>query len=102
MRLWINQEFNQNEIKEINKKHNVEHYNSKLNKGHAVGTKQKIRELKNRIKKFGRSNKQNKKSRLEPNETLKKATGNMNLQPTVKNSLPPNEVEKKIDRVRRI
>ena len=75
MRLWINQEFNQNEIKEINRKHNVEHYNSKLNKGHAVGTKQKIRELKDRIKKFKRINKQNKKSRLQPNETLKKVQG---------------------------
>ena len=31
------QEFNQNEIKEINKKYNVLHYNSKLNDEHAVG-----------------------------------------------------------------
>ena len=34
MHLQTDQEFNQNEIKEINKKY-VLHYNSKLNNGHA-------------------------------------------------------------------
>ena len=37
MRLQTDQEFNQNEIAEINKKYNVLHYNSKLNNEHDVG-----------------------------------------------------------------
>ena len=51
MRLQTDQEFNQNEIARINKKY-VLHYNSKLNDKHAVGAKQKIRELKFRVRDF--------------------------------------------------
>ena len=36
MHLQTDHEFNQNEIKDLNKKHNAEHYNTKLNEGHAV------------------------------------------------------------------
>ena len=36
MRLQTDQVFNQNEIKEINKKYNVLHYKSKLNDRYAV------------------------------------------------------------------
>ena len=42
MRLQTDQEFNQNEIKALNKKHNVEHYNAKLNEGHAVAANKKF------------------------------------------------------------
>ena len=51
MRLQTDQEFNQNEIARINKKY-VLHYNSKLNDRHVVGAKQKIRELKFRVRDF--------------------------------------------------
>ena len=54
MRLQKDQEFNQNEIKEINKKYNILHYSSKLNGGHAMATDQKIRELRNCLKNFRR------------------------------------------------
>ena len=47
MRLQTHQEFNQNEIMV-----NVEYFNSKLNEGHAVGAEQKIRELKENLRKF--------------------------------------------------
>ena len=83
MCLQTDQEFNQNEIKKLNAKHNVEHYNSKLNEGHAVTAEQKIREPKNRLKNFKRLNKIEKKT-LKPNDIIKKATANMNLQPTRK------------------
>ena len=69
LRLQTNQEFNQNEIKEITKKYNVVHFNSRLNDGHAVGAEQKIRELKNRLKNFKRVLSSGK---LKQNETLKK------------------------------
>ena len=48
------QEFNQNEIKVLNDKFNVEHFNSKLNDGHVVRAEQKIRELKERLRNFKR------------------------------------------------
>ena len=46
MRLQTNQEFNQNKMKALNNKFNAEHFNSRLNDGHAVAAEQKIRELK--------------------------------------------------------
>ena len=88
MHLQTDQEFNRSEIKKLNSKHNVEHYNSKLNEGHAVAAEQKIRELKNRLKNFKQRNKIEKKT-LKPNDVLKKATTNMNLQPTRKYGVPP-------------
>ena len=88
------QEFNQNEIKKLNSKHNVEHCNSKLNEDHAVAAEQKIRELKNRLKNFKRLNKIKKKT-LKPNDVLKKAAANMKLHPNRKYGVPREEVEKK-------
>ena len=108
MRLQTDQEFNQNEIKALNKKHNVEHYNTKLNEGHTVAAEQKIRELKFRLKNFKRLSKIS-KNLLKPNVVLRKATNNMNIQPTRKYGVPPNEVESEeyklsydIDRIRKV
>ena len=57
-----------------------------------MGAEQKIRELKNWLKSFKRvlSN-----GKLKPNEALKKATKNVNIFPTRKYGVPPEEVEKK-------
>ena len=52
IRLQTDREFNQNKIKEIAKKYNVVHFNSRLNEGHAVGAEQKIRKPKNLVKNF--------------------------------------------------
>ena len=79
--------------KKKNSQHNVEHYNSKLNEGHAVVAEQKIREL-NRLKNFKRLNKIEKKT-LKPNKVLKKATASMNLHPTRKYKIPPDKLVKK-------
>ena len=54
MRLQIDQEFSQNEIKILNNKFNVEHVNSKLNEGRGVGAAQKIGKLKERLRSFRR------------------------------------------------
>ena len=81
MHLQIDQEFNQNEIKETNKQYNVLHYNSKLNDRHTMAKEQKIRELKNHLKNFKSFLK---KGKLKPNEALRKATINMNIFPTKK------------------
>ena len=65
------QEFNQNEIKKLNSKHNVEHCNSKLNEDHAVAAEQKIRELKKPVKKF-QTTKQNREKDLKTKRCIKK------------------------------
>lgn len=72
MSLQTDQKFNQNEIKEINKKHDVEHCNTKLNVGHAVGAEQKIRDLKDRLKNFKRIIKQKKNQGSNGKELLKR------------------------------
>ena len=54
MRPQTNQEFNQNEIKILYNKFNVEQLNSKLNEGHTVGVEQKIWELKEELRNFKR------------------------------------------------
>ena len=64
-----------------------------MNEGHAVATEQKIRELKKQLKNFKQLNKIEKKI-LKPNEVLKKATANMNLQPTRKYRVLTEEIEK--------
>ena len=89
MRLQTDQEFNQKEIKILNEKFNVEHFNSRLNEGHAMGAEQKIWELKERLKNF-KLIKKKKKSTLKSNEALKKVTINMNIQPDTKCGVAPD------------
>ena len=87
MQLQTDQEFNQNEIAEINKKNNVLHYNSKLNNRHAIDAEQKIKELKSRLVNF---RKLSKKRKLKPNEALKKKkTNKINMLRTRKYEVPP-------------
>ena len=92
LRLQTDQEFNQNEIKEITKKYNVVHFSSSVNNGHAVRAEQKIRKLKSQLKNFKRVLSSGK---LKPNEVLKKAIKNMNIFPTRKYGVPSKEIEKK-------
>ena len=46
MRLQTDLEFQQNEIKRLNKKYNVEMFNSRVSEGKAYAAEQKIREFK--------------------------------------------------------
>ena len=52
MRLQVNLEFQKNDIKELNKKHNVEMFPTKVRGGKAFAAEQKIRELKKRVSKL--------------------------------------------------
>ena len=79
-------------LRKLTKKYNVLHYNSKLNDGHAMPAEQKIRELKNCLKNF---KKLLKKGKLKPNEALRKPTVNMNIFPTKKYGISPEEAGKK-------
>ena len=52
MRLQVDQEFQKNNIKELNKRYNVEMFSTKIRGGKAFAAEQKIKELKKRISKL--------------------------------------------------
>ena len=99
MRLQTDQEFQQNEIKKLNKKHNVEMFNTKLRGGKAFAAEQKIREFKKilfRSKKLHKANRSSGgKKRFDLKKTIKKAVDNMNKANSEKYGLPPQTIEKK-------
>ena len=94
MRLQTDLEFQQNEIKKLNKKYNVEMFSTKVRGGKAFAAEQKIREfkklllkMKNLFKKYGK--------KLKPNEVIRKVTVNLNKTKTAKYQIEPEEVEKR-------
>ena len=94
MRLQTDVEFQQNEIKRLNKKYNVEMFSTKLRGGKAFAAEQKIREFKKLLLKMKTLFKKSSK-RLKPNEVIKKVTTNLNKTKTEKYQMEPEEVEKK-------
>ena len=94
MRLQTDLEFQQNEIKRLNKKYNVEMFSTKLRGGKAFAAEQKIREFKKLLLKMKTLFKKSSK-RLKPNEIIWKVTTNMNKTKTEKYQMEPEEAEKK-------
>ena len=94
MRLQTDLEFQQNEIKKLNKKHNVEMFSTRVRGGKAFAAEQKIREFKKLLLKTKNLYKKEKK-KLKPNEIMKKVTTNMNKTKTVKYDVEPEEIEKR-------
>ena len=94
MRLQTDQEFQQNEIKKLNQKYNVEMFSSRLRGGKAFAAEQKIRELKKVIFKTKRTYKLQKK-KINSREIIKKAVENLNRINSEKHGLPPDIIEKK-------
>ena len=83
MRLQIDQEFQKNNIKEINKRYNVEMFSIKIRGGKAFAAEQKIRELKKRTSKLRLI-----KSKSEnPHKLIKMSVDNMNKTNTVQNTI---------------
>ena len=74
--LWADQEFQQNEIKKLNKKFSVDILSTKIRGGTAFGAEQKICELKKRISKLKRI--KSKSKVIMPTMLIKKATDIMN------------------------
>ena len=94
LRLQTDLEFQQNEIKKLNKKYNVEMFSTRLRGGKAFDAKQKIREFKKlllKVKIFY----QKSKTKFKPYEIIRKVTANMNKTKTVKYQIEPEDVEKK-------
>ena len=94
MRFQTDLEFQQNEIKRLNKKYNVELFSTKLRGEKAFAAEQKIREFKKLLPKMKTLFKKSSK-RLKPNEVINKVTTNLNKTKTEKYQMEPEEVEKK-------
>ena len=94
MRLQTDLEFQQNEIKKLNKKYNVEMFSIRVRGGKAFAAEQKIREFKKLLLKIKSLYKKN-GMRVKPNELIKKTTTNMNKTKTTKYQIEPEYVEKK-------
>ena len=94
MCLQTDLEFQQNEIKNLNKKYNVEMFSTRVRGGKAFAAEQKIREFKKLLLKVKALYKKN-KTKVKPSELIKKVTMNMNKTKTAKYQIEPENVEKK-------
>ena len=88
MKLQVDQEFQQLNIKNLNKQNNVKMFSTSLRGGKAFAVEQKIRELKTRISKL-----KGQKLKITPNKIIEISTKNMNIQPSKKYGISPDEVE---------
>ena len=93
MRLQFDQEFQQNKIKQLNKKFQVEMLYTKQHDGKTFAAEQKICELKKRISKLNSI--QSKSKQITPTMLIKKLTDNMNKTESAKYGYSPNYIESK-------
>ena len=89
IRIQTDMEFEQNEIKKLNKNFNIEMFSSKLNDGHAFAAEQKIRSVKELLSKA-----RNLGRRKNLYKLIEDVTTNLNNTKTTKYSSVPNKVEK--------
>ena len=94
MRLQVDLEFQQNKIKELNKKYNVDMFSTKNRGGKAYAAEQKIREFKKILFRVKKTYKRLKK-RLNSAKLIKKTVQNMNNTKSVKYGFEPEIIEKR-------
>ena len=92
MRLQVDLEFQQNKIKELNKKYNVEMFSTKTRGGKAFAAEQKIREFKKILFRIKKTYKRMRK-RLNSAKLIKKTVENMNNTKSIKYDLEPEVIE---------
>ena len=95
MRLQTDLEFQQNKIKKLNKKHNVEMFSTRVRGGKAFAAEQKIKEFKKLLPKMKNIFKREHK-KIKSVDIIKKVTANMNRTKTQKHQIEPEEVEKRV------
>ena len=88
MRIQIDLEFNQNKIKQLNQKCDVEIFHKQLPGGKAFAAEQKIREFKKILLRSNRFEKMN-KNRIRLNPFINNAAENMNEIVSTKYGLAP-------------
>ena len=94
MRLQMDLEFNQNQIKKLNNDFNVEMFHAKVQRGKTFAVEHKIREFKKillRSKQFEKL----RKNKIKPNDLIRKAAQNMNKTISTKYNLAPETIEKR-------
>ena len=94
LRLQTDLEFQQNDIKKLNNKYNVDTFSTRLRGGKAFVAEQKIREFKKLLLKTKSLYKKAKKQ-IKPNEIIKEVTINMNKTKTQIYGVEPEKTEKK-------
>ena len=94
MRLQTDLEFQQNEIKKLNRKYKVEMFSTRVRGGKAFAAEQKIRKFKKILLKV-KTLYQRTKMKLKRNELIRKVTTNMNKTKTKKYQIEAENVEKK-------
>ena len=94
MCLQTDKEFNQNKIKQLNKKFDVEMYHTELRGGKAFAAEQKIREFK-KILLRSKCFKKMKKNMIKPNQVIKNVAENMNNVISPKYGLAPEKIEER-------
>ena len=90
MRLQIDGEFQQVKVKDLNDINNVEMFTSAIRGGEAFAAEQKIRELKTRIAKINAQ-----KLKISPTKIIEMSTANMNIRPSEKYGIAPEEIEQR-------
>ena len=101
MRLQTDSEFQQNDIKKLNKKYNVQVLSTRLRGEKAFAAKQKSRELKKLLLK-GKNLSKKKKIKIKPNKIIEHATKNMNKTKSYKYDIDPNTIEKNVSKTKTI
>ena len=94
IRLQVDLEFQQNKIKELNKKYNVEMFSTKTRGGKAFAAEQKIREFKKILFRIKKTYKRMKK-KLNSTKLIRKTVENMNNTKSIKYDLEPEVIEKR-------
>ena len=93
MRLQVDLEFKQNQIKILNDKFNVDMFHTRVSGGKAFAAEQKIKEFKKILLRSKRLEKDRGK-RIKPNKLIRKAAQNMN-ETISKYQLAPETIEKR-------
>ena len=87
-------EFQQNEIKRLNRKYNGEMFSSRVRRGKAYAAEEKIREFKKLLFKSKKVHKVTSTSaRFDPKKLIRKATANMNNIQSQKYGFPLQGIE---------
>ena len=94
LRVETDKEFQQNEIKKLNQKYNVEMFSARLRGGKAFAAEQKIRELKKVIFKTKKAYNLTKK-KINSKKIIEQSVKNLNKINSEKYGLPPEVIEKK-------
>ena len=88
MRLQVDNEFQQVKIKDLNDLNNVKMFTTAVRGGKAFAAEQKIRELKTRIPEINAQ-----KLKISRTKIIAASTANMNLRPSRKYDIAPEEIE---------